>query len=439
MEFARGSCLMREGSSGDACYVVTSGQVRIEVERPDTAGDGVVAHLGPGEVCGEFSVLDDSSRSASAYANTDVVARRLSVPALRTLCERDPATGIAVLRWLSRHAAHKAREFSANLQEFLFTGEPDPEADAMVASAVAVQAGFVSLAERAPVATSTWVDVACAVMLAESTAIRAAADRMADGITRAVEVIQRHPGKVVVTGIGKSGHVGRRMAATLCSTGTPAVFLHATEAVHGDLGVYVPGDPTILGDGLRGGGDDQPKADGCLGSRTRGDVGAALRVRARDHLLPGHCRQRRGREKEAQDVHAIRPERVGIKIPCTAENLAMAVRLRRNGIGPIGITAVFTPAQVVLAAEVGAEFVLPYVSRLTRLTGDGLAVVADMAGVLRGSRTQILAASVKAADEAVQTLRAGAQHLTLPLNLLEGMGESPHSHRAIEEFAQAMR
>ena len=146
-----------------------------------------------------------------------------------------------------------------------------------------------------------------------------------------------------------------------------------------------------------------------------------------------------GGEKEAQDVHAIRPERVGIKIPCTAENLAMAVRLRRNGIGPIGITAVFTPAQVVLAAEVGAEFVLAYVSRLTRLTGDGLAVVADMAGVLRGSRTQILAASVKAADEAVQTLRAGAQHLTLPLNLLEGMGESPHSHRAIEEFAQAMR
>ena len=117
-----------------------------------------------------------------------------------------------------------------------------------------------------------------------------------------------------------------------------------------------------------------------------------------------------GREKEAQDVHAIRPERVGIKIPCTAENLAMAVRLRRNGIGPIGITAVFTPAQVVLAAEVGAEFVLPYVSRLTRLTGDGLAVVADMASVLRGSRTQILAASVKAADEAVR--RCGPERST---------------------------
>jgi len=50
----------------------------------------------------------------------------------------------------------------------------------------------------------------------------------------------------VVTGIGKSGHVARKIAATLCSTGAPSVFLHPAEAVHGDLGVYSPGDPTVL-------------------------------------------------------------------------------------------------------------------------------------------------------------------------------------------------
>ena len=55
-----------------------------------------------------------------------------------------------------------------------------------------------------------------------------------------------HPGKVVVTGIGKSGHIARKIVATLCSTGTPAVFLHPAEAVHGDLGIYTPGDPTVL-------------------------------------------------------------------------------------------------------------------------------------------------------------------------------------------------
>jgi len=51
---------------------------------------------------------------------------------------------------------------------------------------------------------------------------------------------------VVLTGIGKSGHVARKIVATLCSTGTAAVFLHPAEAVHGDLGIYTPGDPTVL-------------------------------------------------------------------------------------------------------------------------------------------------------------------------------------------------
>src|SRR6185295_8920305 len=50
----------------------------------------------------------------------------------------------------------------------------------------------------------------------------------------------------IVTGIGKSGHIARKIVATLCSTGTAAVFLHPAEAVHGDLGIYTPGDPTVL-------------------------------------------------------------------------------------------------------------------------------------------------------------------------------------------------
>jgi len=61
-----------------------------------------------------------------------------------------------------------------------------------------------------------------------------------------VDLILAHPGKVVVTGLGKSGHVARKIVATLCSTGTPAVFLHAAEASHGDLGIYSSGDPTVM-------------------------------------------------------------------------------------------------------------------------------------------------------------------------------------------------
>ena len=70
--------------------------------------------------------------------------------------------------------------------------------------------------------------------------------RLDGELMRAVELILAHPGKVVVTGIGKSGHIARKIVATLCSTGTAAVFLHPAEAVHGDLGVYTPGDPTVL-------------------------------------------------------------------------------------------------------------------------------------------------------------------------------------------------
>ena len=70
--------------------------------------------------------------------------------------------------------------------------------------------------------------------------------RLDHNLTQAVELLLRHNGKVVVSGIGKSGHIGQKIAATLASTGTPAVFLHAAEAVHGDLGIYTPGDPSIL-------------------------------------------------------------------------------------------------------------------------------------------------------------------------------------------------
>jgi arabinose-5-phosphate isomerase len=80
----------------------------------------------------------------------------------------------------------------------------------------------------------------------EAQALAVAADRLDHNLTKAVELLLAHDGKVVVSGIGKSGHVGQKIAATLASTGTPAVFLHAAEAVHGDLGIYTPGDPSIL-------------------------------------------------------------------------------------------------------------------------------------------------------------------------------------------------
>jgi len=90
------------------------------------------------------------------------------------------------------------------------------------------------------------IEVARATLLAEAEAIRVAAERLDGNVVRAVNLILASNGKVVVAGMGKSGHIGQKIAATLCSTGTPAVFLHAAEATHGDLGIYTPGDPTIM-------------------------------------------------------------------------------------------------------------------------------------------------------------------------------------------------
>jgi arabinose-5-phosphate isomerase len=83
-------------------------------------------------------------------------------------------------------------------------------------------------------------------METEAQAIACAALRIDDQFVAAVRLIEEHAGKIVVTGLGKSGFVAQKLAATMCSTGTPAVFLHPVDALHGDVGIYAAGDPTIV-------------------------------------------------------------------------------------------------------------------------------------------------------------------------------------------------
>lgn len=90
-----------------------------------------------------------------------------------------------------------------------------------------------------------WLSAARAGIEWESDALRAVAQRL-DSLVPVVELLLRHTGKVVATGIGKSGHVARQIAATLQSIGAPAAFLHPTEAGHGDIGVCQPGDVVVL-------------------------------------------------------------------------------------------------------------------------------------------------------------------------------------------------
>ena len=87
--------------------------------------------------------------------------------------------------------------------------------------------------------------VARRVIRQEGQTLLTLADRLGPDFARAVELIHGCSGKVVVTGMGKSGHVARKIAATLASTGTPAFFLHAAEGVHGDLGMVTDTDVVL--------------------------------------------------------------------------------------------------------------------------------------------------------------------------------------------------
>lgn len=82
-------------------------------------------------------------------------------------------------------------------------------------------------------------------ILAESEAISRLVDFLTEDFVKTVEIIYQGNGRLVVTGIGKSAIIAQKIVATLNSTGTPSLFLHASEAIHGDLGMVQPGDVVI--------------------------------------------------------------------------------------------------------------------------------------------------------------------------------------------------
>ena len=96
------------------------------------------------------------------------------------------------------------------------------------------------------VAMSAYLDTARRVIRAETDGLLALSDSLGESFDRAIEVILAAKGRVIVSGMGKSGHVGRKIAATLASTGTPAQFVHPGEASHGDLGMVTENDVALV-------------------------------------------------------------------------------------------------------------------------------------------------------------------------------------------------
>ena len=139
-----------------------------------------------------------------------------------------------------------------------------------------------------------------------------------------------------------------------------------------------------------------------------------------------------GMVAEAKKATAIIGNKIVLKIP--ANDLGFQVTAYLSSEIACSVTAIYSPAQAAIAAEAGAKYAIAYVNRATRLLGDGLALVREMANILQGSNTQILAASIKSPQEASATLQAGAHHLTIPLSILQQMTTHELSSKTVDEF-----
>jgi len=128
-------------------------------------------------------------------------------------------------------------------------------------------------------------------------------------------------------------------------------------------------------------------------------------------------------------------QNVGLKVPATLEGFKFAAGYSSRAT--VAMTGVFSPSQALLAAEAGAQFAIPYINRLTRFVGDGAAVVGEIGAVLDGTACALLVAGIKSPAEAVAARLAGADHLSLPLEVIKAMADNALTTLAIREFESA--
>ena len=105
--------------------------------------------------------------------------------------------------------------------------------------------GCISAAMSKTLPAQADIAIARRVLSLEIDALKALSAGLDTQFAAAVEAILKAKGRIICTGIGKSGHVARKIAATMASTGTQALFVHATEASHGDLGMISPDDVVL--------------------------------------------------------------------------------------------------------------------------------------------------------------------------------------------------
>ncbi len=143
-------------------------------------------------------------------------------------------------------------------------------------------------------------------------------------------------------------------------------------------------------------------------------------------------------EKMVEEARRIK-ETVGgefyVKIPIGEEGLKATMMLKKLGIG-VTMTAIFTPAQALIAAKAGASFVAPYVNRLDNIIGDGVNVVSDIVQEFQtyGLDCQVLAASFKNCEQIHKCALAGCHTVTIAADLFQAVIAHPMTTAAVEGF-----
>ena len=136
--------------------------------------------------------------------------------------------------------------------------------------------------------------------------------------------------------------------------------------------------------------------------------------------------------KEARKARDIIGDKLVLKVPAT--KLGFQVVSELSSEITCSVTAIYSPYQAIVAQEAGAKYAIAYVNRATRLLGDGLQLVREMANILQKGQTKILAASLKSPQEAGAAIMAGADNITIPLTVLQAMTTHPLSESTIQEF-----
>ncbi len=136
--------------------------------------------------------------------------------------------------------------------------------------------------------------------------------------------------------------------------------------------------------------------------------------------------------KEAQIAKEIAGDQLVLKLPPTKQGFQIIPYLPPEVT--CCVTAVYSVAQALIARESGVRYIAVYVGRATKLSGDGLSLITEISRVLQGSRTQLLAASLKSPMEASSAILSGADHLTLPFDVLNALTYHEHSEDAVKDF-----